>query len=102
MTLREGQTRDGVDVVLPRRSTVTGTIVDEHGEPLADVMVQALHLRTVDGRTIVGVKPSHAHFSLASVPSRGAPVPDEPMNSLRPSVSVRSRPFARLVPFFAL
>ena len=30
-----------------------------------------------------------------------APVPDEPRNSLRPFGSVRSRPFARFVPFLA-
>jgi hypothetical protein len=32
--------------------------------------------------------------SLASAPSFGAPVPDEPMNSLRPSGNVTSRPLA--------
>jgi len=35
-----------------------------------------------------------AYFSEASAPSLGAPVPDEPMNSLRPSGKVTSRPFA--------
>ncbi len=39
--------------------------------------------------------------SVASRPSRGAPVPDEPMNSLRPSGKVRSRPFALFEPSFA-
>ena len=33
--------------------------------------------------------------SVGSAPSFGAPVPDEPMNSLRPSVNVTSRPLAR-------
>ena len=37
---------------------------------------------------------SYFGASLASAPSFGAPVPDEPMNSLRPSGKVTSRPFA--------
>ena len=40
-------------------------------------------------------------FSVGSLPSLGAPVPDEPMNSLRPSAKVRSRPLALLVPSLA-
>ena len=39
--------------------------------------------------------------SVGSRPSRGAPVPDEPMNSFRPSRNVRSRPFALFVPSLA-
>ena len=35
-----------------------------------------------------------AYFSVGSEPSFGAPVPDEPMNSLRPSGKVTSRPLA--------
>ena len=38
--------------------------------------------------------------SVGSRPSSGAPVPDEPMNSVRPSGRVRSRPLARRVPSF--
>ena len=37
---------------------------------------------------------SYFGASLASAPSFGAPVPDEPMNSLRPSGKVTSRPLA--------
>ena len=37
-------------------------------------------------------------FSVASRPSRGAPVPDEPANSRVPSGNVTSRPFARFDP----
>jgi hypothetical protein len=40
-------------------------------------------------------------FSFGSLPSRGAPVPDEPMNSVRPSGKVMSRPLARIRPSFA-
>src|SRR3974390_438726 len=36
----------------------------------------------------------NSYFSLGSAPSFGAPVPLEPMNTLRPSVKVTSRPFA--------
>ncbi len=35
-----------------------------------------------------------AYFSLASAPSFGAPVPEEPMNTFRPSRKVTSRPLA--------
>src|SRR5262249_57819538 len=42
------------------------------------------------------------HFPLyLSGLSSGAPVPDEPTNNVRPSGRVRSRPFARKVPFLA-
>ena len=37
----------------------------------------------------------------SGVSSYGAPVPDEPRNSLWPSANVTSRPFARFVPSFA-
>jgi len=43
-------------------------------------------------------------FSVAApgrVSSYGAPVPDDPMNSVLPSANVISRPFARRVPSFA-
>lgn len=52
VTLRTGQSREDIAVVLPRRSTITGTIIDDQGEPLADVTVQALQLRNVDGRPV--------------------------------------------------
>ena len=39
--------------------------------------------------------------SVGSRPSRGAPVPDEPMNSLRPSRKVRSRPLPLFDPSLA-
>ena len=48
-----------------------------------------------------GVVLDHRFGSVGSLPSLGAPVPDEPMNSVRPSGNVRSRPFARRVPSFA-
>ena len=36
--------------------------------------------------------------SVGSLPSNGAPVPDEPANSHRPSGNVTSRPFALFAP----
>jgi hypothetical protein len=37
---------EGISIVLPRASVVTGTVVDEHGEPLQDVGVQLLRVRS--------------------------------------------------------
>ena len=41
------------------------------------------------------------YFSVASLPSFGAPVPDEPTNSFLPSGNVMSRPLALAAPSFA-
>ncbi len=41
---------EGIDIVLPYGATMTGVIVDEHGEPLQNVEVQALALREAEGR----------------------------------------------------
>lgn len=43
---------DGIDITLSRGTAVTGTIVDEHGEPLQGVAVRALQLRYTSGRTV--------------------------------------------------
>jgi hypothetical protein len=48
-----------------------------------------------DGRQV-----TQGHFSLLSL-SYGAPVPDEPRNTFRPSAKVTSRPFALRDPSFA-
>ena len=37
---------EGITIVLPRASVVTGTVVDQHGEPLQDVGVQLLRVRS--------------------------------------------------------
>jgi hypothetical protein len=39
VVLREGERRDGIDLVLPRESILTGTVMDEHGEPLEGVAI---------------------------------------------------------------
>lgn len=48
--LARDETLDGIDVVLPDSSTIAGLLVDEHGEPLQEALVQALALRHVGGR----------------------------------------------------
>src|SRR5688572_28714394 len=42
-----------------------------------------------------------SYFSVASRPSTGAPVPDDPTNSFLPSGKVISRPLARIDPSLA-
>jgi protocatechuate 3,4-dioxygenase beta subunit len=56
-----------VDFVLPRGSTIRGTIVDEHGEPLEGVDVAAFQLRRYEGRITAMV----AGAMLASTDDRG-------------------------------
>jgi protocatechuate 3,4-dioxygenase beta subunit len=56
-----------VDFVLPRGSTIRGTIVDEHGEPLEGVDVVAFQLRRYEGRMTAMV----AGAMLASTDDRG-------------------------------
>jgi hypothetical protein len=41
---------DRIDLVLPRGSAIAGTVVDEYGEPLHDVAVDVLQVRSVAGR----------------------------------------------------
>jgi hypothetical protein len=51
-SLRDGQTVERIDIVLPEASTISGTVVDDRGEPLEGVTVQALQLRTVGDLTM--------------------------------------------------
>jgi len=44
ITLTNGQTVDGIDIVLPRTSALSGTVVDEAGEPIEDASVQLLRV----------------------------------------------------------
>ena len=48
--VRDDQTASNMDIVLPRGTAVTGTIVDEHGEPLQGISVRAMQLRYASGR----------------------------------------------------
>ena len=44
VTLANGQILDGVDIVLPRTSAISGMVVDEAGEPMEDASVQLLRV----------------------------------------------------------
>jgi hypothetical protein len=48
--LTDAQVLERTDVLLPRGGAVTGRIVDEYGEPLADATVQALRYQYVGGQ----------------------------------------------------
>jgi hypothetical protein len=50
IVLRDKEQRTRVDFALPRGSFVSGTVVDEHGEPVAGTTVSALRLRWFEGR----------------------------------------------------
>ena len=46
----DGQTVEKIDFVLPRGSVITGRVVDEYGEPAADVQVASMRSQFVQGR----------------------------------------------------
>jgi Carboxypeptidase regulatory-like domain len=46
----DGQTVEKVDFALPRGSVITGRVVDEFGEPVADVQVMPMQSRYMQGR----------------------------------------------------
>lgn len=49
ITLAEGQ-RVAANLALPRGGAITGRVLDDAGEPVADVRVQAMRARLVEGR----------------------------------------------------
>ncbi|HET9362438.1 MAG TPA: carboxypeptidase-like regulatory domain-containing protein [Vicinamibacterales bacterium] len=51
IVLRDKEQRTRVDFVLPHGSIVSGTVVDEHGEPVERTMVTAHRLLRSEGRT---------------------------------------------------
>lgn len=53
VAVRGKQRRTGVDIALPRQSIVTGTVVDEYGEPVEGIGVWAFQLRRSDGGLFV-------------------------------------------------
>jgi hypothetical protein len=55
--LKAGETRERVDVALPRHGAVTGRIVDENGEPLEGVSVSVTEIRSVGGRRRIAAVP---------------------------------------------
>lgn len=48
--LTEGQVLDRADITMPRGSVISGRILDEFGEPLADASVSAMRSTWVNGR----------------------------------------------------
>lgn len=48
--LRDGQVIDRADIVMPRGSVIAGRIVDEFGDPIADVSVTAMRSTWSNGR----------------------------------------------------
>ncbi len=51
VTLRNGQAIESIDMTLTRGGAIAGTIVDEFGEPMQDVAINALQMQVVNGRT---------------------------------------------------
>jgi hypothetical protein len=49
LELADKQLADRVDFALPRAGIITGRIVDEYGEPVANAMVQPLRLTVING-----------------------------------------------------
>lgn len=50
LQIRDGETLEKVDFVLPRGGVVTGRVVDEFGEPIADVSVAPMRYQYFQGR----------------------------------------------------
>ena len=51
VTLRNGQAVESINMTLTRGGAIAGTIVDEFGEPMHDVVVSVLQLEVAGGRT---------------------------------------------------
>lgn len=52
VTLSEGEQREGLDFVVPRGSVVTGSVIDERGEPIEGATIHLWRVRTRAGRTL--------------------------------------------------
>src|SRR6185295_2012761 len=50
LEIRDGQTVEKVDFSLPRGAVITGRVLDEFGEPAADVQVMAQRYQNMGGR----------------------------------------------------
>ena len=72
--LRNAQLLDKVDFSLPRGAVITGRVVDEFGEPVADVQVAAMRYQYVQGqrRLVIGGRNSSTNdigeFRLFALP----------------------------------
>lgn len=50
LEILDGQTVEKIDFALPRGGVITGHVVDEYGEPVADVQVAPMQMRYAQGR----------------------------------------------------
>ena len=53
IALRDGAVHADADFALPRESIISGTVVDEHGEPVEGVPMWAFQVQFVDGRPAI-------------------------------------------------
>ena len=60
LDIADGQSLDKIDFSLPRGSAITGRITDEFGDPVTDVVVQALRYQFVNGerQLVIAGRPS--------------------------------------------
>ena len=60
LDIAEGQVLEKIDFSLPRGSAITGRITDEFGDPVTDVVVQALRYQFVNGerQLVIAGRPS--------------------------------------------
>jgi Carboxypeptidase regulatory-like domain len=48
--IRTGETRERVDIALPRHGAISGRVIDENGEPVEGITVSVKEIRSVGGR----------------------------------------------------
>jgi protocatechuate 3,4-dioxygenase beta subunit len=53
VTLRDGERAASLDVTIPRGSAIAGTVVDEFGDPIEGITVQAWQARWKEGRHVI-------------------------------------------------
>jgi hypothetical protein len=57
LQLRGDETLRGIEFVLPRGNAATGTVLDEHGQPVEGAVIRALQLRFVSDRLVAKAVP---------------------------------------------
>src|SRR5437867_10495390 len=50
IVLKAGETRERIDMALPRHGAITGRVVDEHGDPIEGLTISVKEIRSVGGR----------------------------------------------------
>jgi len=78
--LAEGQALDKANVSLPRGSVLSGRVVDEFGEPVADAVVMAMRMQYINGRRrLVNAGRSNQTNDLGQFRLYGLPPGDFPL-----------------------